>query len=257
MEVMHLHPEEAARLTGLRPSLFSRIEEGRVTSLSTKQFNAFRRGLYKKTVNLFLTKGNVSSRKAREYARQLPSIKVVEKAAEQTAWGKNIEPSFNAAKNIEKFEKRKKASLLKKQMERLAFEKDQYQYFAEILVQNNRFAKQWIEEGKKFINSDKVVRTKEDAIELMKEIMALGRKDGKDWDSYIVERHTGVKWKPTETKYSTHEKKYVRTFVPEGNPKYNDWVRRLRSGRIADLDWQYHEHEQDDEEEDEDIEEDD
>jgi hypothetical protein len=109
---------------------------------------------------------------------------------------------------------------------------DDLDSIADILVVNNGLFEQWKTEGRKFIYRDKRVVTRKDAIDHMKEIMALGFRDRNAWEHYVVERSSKENWQPAQFVKDPKSRKTVRELVTEGNPKYEQWTERIRKGKI-------------------------
>jgi len=244
------------RPAGVSNRYFERIASGVVEKISHAAYKKFRNEYSRRVYDIF-TSHNVKpvvvkySSTGKCYRTRAPtrglSLDEIEYAAKQTDFGRTWEHASNDVVTwkeelIEETAKGEKIGPEKVEIDVEDLEDEHgyeleklrrdYDRMARIIVNNNGLFEMWKKEGRKFINEDKRVWTKKDAIAHMEEIMALGFRDAKEWDMYITERHNIEHWKPVVFVYSKEARRTVREFVPEGNPKYAEWQKRMSSGKI-------------------------
>jgi molybdopterin-guanine dinucleotide biosynthesis protein A len=244
------------RPKGVSSRYFERIASGVVEKISHAAYKKFRNE-YSRLVYAIFTSHNVKpvvvkySSTGNRYRTRAPtrglSLDEIEYAAEQTDFGRTWEHASNdvvtwkeelieETAEEEKIEPEEVEIDVEDLEEEHGYELENlrrdYNRMARIIVHNNGLFETWKKEGRRFINKDKRVSTMKASVEHMKEIMALGFRDYEEWDEYIEERHNVEQWKPVVFVYDKNARRTVREFVPEGNPKYAEWQRRLASGKI-------------------------
>jgi hypothetical protein len=221
----------ATRGSGIPSALVERIVSGAVDTISHAVFKKFR-SAYDREVYRIQREHNVPAKVARKRdTRRLP-LDLFEVAVKTTDFGRTFEHAVNDMTNW--YEELKRGEISHVEIEdRIASLKDRYDRIAFILVNNNGLLEEWRRTGKSFIDGSGRIRTFKDAVKHMQEIMALGRKDGAAWDQYVVERHERS-WVPVEYKWDKKNKTTIKQDVPPGDPKYEEYQRRLSDGTIID-----------------------
>lgn len=226
-----LRTGKASKLTKLSPAFIARIKSGKTQTISHGTFNKFR-AAFERERYAAVRKHNVSPKQARKIRGKALSLDEAEFAAAMTDFGRTFEHAVNDTVNWREDVKQGRIRDEKEIYDAIDDMAESYEKLAETIVINNGLDKEWVRNGKKFIYQERRIRSRKDAIAHMQEIMALGFRDLSQWDEYVVERQEREQWRPVRYVKDKRSKKTVREFVPEGDPKYNEWLRRLSSGRI-------------------------